>query len=74
MQCNYCLMKELELRAKTDGKVLVNKPSDFMDGVDIFFVPEDNVNLPFYGELGEEQVRKKFFFCWVWKIEEVCKC
>lgn len=74
-RCNWCFVQELEKRAREEGKKLIFKPSDnLMGGTNILFIPEDNIQLPFYGQETEEEMKRKFFFCWLFQIPEVCTC
>ena len=74
-KCNRCFIQELRKRASDEGKTLIFQPvEDSMGGTNILFVPKNNANLPFYGQETKEDVKKEFFFCWMFQIPENCRC
>ncbi len=70
--CNYCSLKGIKRRAKTDGMNVRATPSRWHTGVNVYVVPKDiAVPKPI---VEDSEFHEKYFTAWFMEVTDTCAC
>lgn len=77
-RCNYCSLNHYKLLAKREGKRIVLKPSNFMNGIIVFAVPKGKKLLSYIEPNNKypngDKNYQKYWKSWMAEIGTYCSC